>query len=218
MSGLWVCGGSEELHHRRQDSAQLPQRRHHPTAAYGQTGGWWDADMTKTFFQSITFILVAEAAPWWLWIITFFVVCTVVFFCNLCSFCCFCFMSICICVHVCMCLYMCGCSGKHYGCIVRKKVMLLEELKRDTPEFGGFSLDSSTAAVCVCMCVCATLCVQLCVSQMLLVFCTLVCFLWHSIHFCNFQSCKSRITVSLFNLFSLFCYLTFPFVVKTHLL
>lgn len=29
-------------------------------------------------------------------------------------------------------------TGKHYGCIVRKKVMLLEELKRDTPEFGGF--------------------------------------------------------------------------------
>ncbi|KAK2833709.1 hypothetical protein Q5P01_017598 [Channa striata] len=26
--------------------------------------------------------------------------------------------------------------GKYYGCIVRKKVMLLEELKRDTPEFG----------------------------------------------------------------------------------
>lgn len=32
---------------------------------------------------------------------------------------------------------MCMCSGKHYGCIVRKKVMLLEELKRDTPDFGG---------------------------------------------------------------------------------
>ncbi|XP_069005770.1 unconventional myosin-XV [Embiotoca jacksoni] len=27
-------------------------------------------------------------------------------------------------------------AGKHYGSIVRKKVMLLEELKRDTPEFG----------------------------------------------------------------------------------
>ncbi|XP_074511412.1 unconventional myosin-XV-like isoform X7 [Sebastes fasciatus] len=27
-------------------------------------------------------------------------------------------------------------AGKHYGCIVRKKVMLLEELKRDTPDFG----------------------------------------------------------------------------------
>ncbi|KAK7939845.1 hypothetical protein WMY93_003171 [Mugilogobius chulae] len=27
-------------------------------------------------------------------------------------------------------------SGKSYGCIVRKKVMLLEELKRETPEFG----------------------------------------------------------------------------------
>ncbi|XP_008286228.1 unconventional myosin-XV [Stegastes partitus] len=27
-------------------------------------------------------------------------------------------------------------AGKHYGCIVRKKVMLLEELKRETPEFG----------------------------------------------------------------------------------
>ncbi|XP_028311141.1 unconventional myosin-XV isoform X2 [Gouania willdenowi] len=27
-------------------------------------------------------------------------------------------------------------AGKYYGCIVRKKVILLEELKRDTPEFG----------------------------------------------------------------------------------
>ncbi|XP_058510682.1 unconventional myosin-XV [Solea solea] len=27
-------------------------------------------------------------------------------------------------------------AGKYYGCIVRKKVMLLEEIKRDTPEFG----------------------------------------------------------------------------------
>ncbi|XP_054861298.1 unconventional myosin-XV [Amphiprion ocellaris] len=27
-------------------------------------------------------------------------------------------------------------ASRHYGCIVRKKVMLLEELKRDTPEFG----------------------------------------------------------------------------------
>uniref|UniRef100_A0A672YL69 Myosin XVAa n=1 Tax=Sphaeramia orbicularis TaxID=375764 RepID=A0A672YL69_9TELE len=26
--------------------------------------------------------------------------------------------------------------GKYYGCVVRKKVMLLEELKRDTPDFG----------------------------------------------------------------------------------
>lgn len=43
------------------------------------------------------------------------------------------------------------CSGKHYGCIVRKKVMLLEELKRDTPEFGGFGR-AVTSAVCVCLC------------------------------------------------------------------
>ncbi|KAK6312617.1 hypothetical protein J4Q44_G00182810, partial [Coregonus suidteri] len=28
-------------------------------------------------------------------------------------------------------------EGQRYGCIVRKKVMLLEELQRDTPEFGG---------------------------------------------------------------------------------
>lgn len=42
---------------------------------------------------------------------------------------------------------MCVCSGKRYGCIVRKKVMLLEELKRDTPEFGGF------CHVCVCFAV-----------------------------------------------------------------
>lgn len=38
-------------------------------------------------------------------------------------------------------------SGKHYGCIVRKKVMLLEELKRDTSEFGGF--DRTAVSVCV---------------------------------------------------------------------
>lgn len=31
-----------------------------------------------------------------------------------------------------------GCSAGHcYGCIVKKKVMLLEELKRDTSDFGG---------------------------------------------------------------------------------
>uniref|UniRef100_A0A3Q3C2W3 Uncharacterized protein n=1 Tax=Haplochromis burtoni TaxID=8153 RepID=A0A3Q3C2W3_HAPBU len=28
-------------------------------------------------------------------------------------------------------------AGKRYGCIVRKKVMLLEELKRNTAEFGA---------------------------------------------------------------------------------
>lgn len=38
-------------------------------------------------------------------------------------------------------------SGKHYGCIVRKKVMLLEELKRDTSEFGGFN--RTAMSVCV---------------------------------------------------------------------
>uniref|UniRef100_UPI001EAF4BD2 unconventional myosin-XV-like n=1 Tax=Oncorhynchus gorbuscha TaxID=8017 RepID=UPI001EAF4BD2 len=32
-------------------------------------------------------------------------------------------------------IVLCG-VGRCYGCIVRKKVMLLEELKRDTPEFG----------------------------------------------------------------------------------
>lgn len=32
----------------------------------------------------------------------------------------------------------CGCSVGHcYGCIVKKKVMLLEEIKRDTSDFGG---------------------------------------------------------------------------------
>lgn len=40
------------------------------------------------------------------------------------------------------------CSGKHYGCIVRKKVMLLEELKRDTSEFGWFD---GTAVSVYCM-------------------------------------------------------------------
>lgn len=46
-----------------------------------------------------------------------------------------------------------GCSGKHYGCIVRKKVVLLEELKRDTPEFGGFSRALTAWGIC-CVCVC----------------------------------------------------------------
>lgn len=41
-------------------------------------------------------------------------------------------------------------SGKHYGCIVRKKVVLLEELKRDTSEFGGFDRTSVSACVYVC--------------------------------------------------------------------
>ena len=36
-------------------------------------------------------------------------------------------------------IVLCG-VGRCYGCIVRKKVMLLEELKRDTPEFGGWGL------------------------------------------------------------------------------
>lgn len=39
-------------------------------------------------------------------------------------------------------------SGKHYGCIVRKKVMLLEELKRDTSEFGGFDKAAQSAFKC----------------------------------------------------------------------
>lgn len=45
------------------------------------------------------------------------------------------------------------CSGKHYGCIVKKKVMLLEELRRDTPEFGGFGMVVTAWVVCrVSMC------------------------------------------------------------------
>uniref|UniRef100_A0A674N7W7 Uncharacterized protein n=1 Tax=Takifugu rubripes TaxID=31033 RepID=A0A674N7W7_TAKRU len=38
-------------------------------------------------------------------------------------------------------------AGKHYGCIVRKKVMLLEELKRDTSEFGAF--DKAAQSACI---------------------------------------------------------------------
>lgn len=34
-------------------------------------------------------------------------------------------------------------TGQSYGCIVKKKVILLEELKRDTPDFGG--------SVCKCL-------------------------------------------------------------------
>lgn len=53
-------------------------------------------------------------------------------------------------------MHICVCSGKYYGCIVKKKVMLLEELKRDTPEFGGFD-SLMRSAVCVCVCVFALL-------------------------------------------------------------
>lgn len=28
-------------------------------------------------------------------------------------------------------------TGQHYGCVVRKKLMFLEELKKDTLDFGG---------------------------------------------------------------------------------
>lgn len=44
---------------------------------------------------------------------------------------------------------LCECSGKQYGCIVRKKVMLLEEVKRDTAEFGGHG---PTFSYCICVC------------------------------------------------------------------
>ena len=53
---------------------------------------------------------------------------------------------LCPCVYVCLCVVL---SGKYYGCIVRKKVMLLEELKRDTSEFGGFGRAASLLCVCL---------------------------------------------------------------------
>ena len=123
MSGLRVHGGGEELHHRGQVSAQLPQRRHYQTAAHGRAGGRWDAKHSRTedwhidtfadlLSASVSHAQYASAS--------------------------LCFMSVTLCVCVCLCALVCVCSGKHYGCIVRKKVMLLEELKRDTPEFGGF--------------------------------------------------------------------------------
>uniref|UniRef100_A0A3P9KLP9 SH3 domain-containing protein n=1 Tax=Oryzias latipes TaxID=8090 RepID=A0A3P9KLP9_ORYLA len=43
-------------------------------------------------------------------------------------------------------------AGKQYGCIVRKKVMLLEELKRDTPEFGR--CESFFISLCKCLLFC----------------------------------------------------------------
>ncbi len=54
---------------------------------------------------------------------------------------------------------LCGCfPGQCYGCIVKKKVILLEELKRDTPDFGGWCVDTwmecclvvSSCAVLLC--------------------------------------------------------------------
>ena len=36
-----------------------------------------------------------------------------------------------------LCVLPCVCSpGYSYGCVVKKKVVFLEELKRDTPDFG----------------------------------------------------------------------------------
>ncbi len=67
-------------------------------------------------------------------------------------------MSVTLCVCVCAYVCVCVCSGKHYGCIVRKKVMLLEELKRDTPEFGGFGCAVTVWwDLCVCFVVCCFL-------------------------------------------------------------
>lgn len=82
-----------------------------------------------------------------------------------------CFMPLC----VSMCKCVCVCSGKYYGCIVRKKVMLLEELKRDTPEFGGFGRAVYLLSVSECV--------------IGLQFCFLVglgLFLWLSLTFCVF--------------------------------
>lgn len=53
-----------------------------------------------------------------------------------------------VCVHFC-----CTCLGKQYGCIVRKKVMLLEELKRDTSEFGEFDRDDEAGGSSACVCI-----------------------------------------------------------------
>ena len=40
---------------------------------------------------------------------------------------------------MCVCVLPCWAAGRCSGCIVRKKVVLLEELKRDTPEIGRAS-------------------------------------------------------------------------------
>lgn len=59
-----------------------------------------------------------------------------------------------VCVFAPVHVHMCMCSGKYYGCIVKKRVMLLEELKRDTPEFGECDMVLQPVGICcVCLCV-----------------------------------------------------------------
>src|SRR4029434_8470969 len=78
-------------------------------------------------------------------------------------------------------------TGQCYGCIVKNEVMLLEELKRDTTDFGGSVY--STCMVCFCslsilnfhvmaliLCVGTSLCVCVCVWGLVFVcVCQCVC-------------------------------------------
>lgn len=51
LPGLRVCGGGEKLHQRGQDSAQLSQRGHHPAAARGWVGSWWESKKFLCFLH-----------------------------------------------------------------------------------------------------------------------------------------------------------------------
>ena len=58
---------------------------------------------------------------------------------------CFTACRACVCTvyqRVCLCLCVClFAPGFSYGCVVRKKVVFLEEMKRDTQEFGEYEVD-----------------------------------------------------------------------------
>lgn len=63
LPGLRVRGGGEKLHQRGQDSAQLSQRGHHPAAACGWVGSWWESKKFLCFLHlwAIFAVLVPAA-------------------------------------------------------------------------------------------------------------------------------------------------------------
>lgn len=67
LPGLRVCGGGAKLH-RGQDSAQLSQRGHHPAAACGWVGSWWESKRFLCFLHLwAIFCVLVPAAPLLTW-------------------------------------------------------------------------------------------------------------------------------------------------------